>query len=208
MTSSRSDRTADRSGTAGLGLRERKKARTRAAVQEHALRLFREQGYAETTVDQIAAAAEISPSTFFRYFPTKEATVVYDRLDPLLMDLIAGQPAELSPIGALRETMRTVYGALSDVDWERERERMVLISEVPELRAGMFEEFAAAIAMIAEALGKRVGRPADDFEVRNVAGAVAGVVLAAYSSGTPAELPDFIAKIDRGFAHLEAGLPL
>lgn len=208
MTSSRSDRTADRPGTTGLGLRERKKARTRAAVQEHALRLFREQGYAETTVDQIAAAAEISPSTFFRYFPTKEATVAYDRLDPILMDLLADQPAELSAIAAIRLTLNAVYGTLSEEDWERERARMLLINEVPELRAGMFEDFAGAITMMAEALGKRVGRPADDFEVRNLAGAVAGVVLAAYTSGTPTELPDFIAKIDRGFAHLEAGLPL
>ena len=44
-------------------LRERKKAKTRAAIQEHALRLFHEQGYEETTVEQIADAAEVSPST-------------------------------------------------------------------------------------------------------------------------------------------------
>ncbi|MFN8629902.1 MAG: helix-turn-helix domain-containing protein [Chloroflexota bacterium] len=41
------------------------------AIQEHALRLFREQGYDRTTVEQIAEAAEVSPSTFFRYFPTR-----------------------------------------------------------------------------------------------------------------------------------------
>src|SRR5207237_10604602 len=63
---------------AELGLRERKKVRTRGAIQHHALRLFREQGYEETTVSQIAEAAEVSESTFFRYFASKEATVLED----------------------------------------------------------------------------------------------------------------------------------
>ena len=55
-----------------LGLRERKTLKTKEAIQREALRLFEEQGYGETTIEQIAAAAEISPSTFFNYFPTKE----------------------------------------------------------------------------------------------------------------------------------------
>src|SRR5262249_44921406 len=84
-------------GPARPSLRERKKAKTRAAIQQHALRLFREQGYAATTVEQIAAAAEISPSTFFRYFPTKEDVVLYDDLDPLLIAAFDAQPPELSP---------------------------------------------------------------------------------------------------------------
>jgi AcrR family transcriptional regulator len=68
------------------GLRERKKAKTRAAIQEQAMRLFRERGYEATTVEQIAEAAEVSPSTFFRYFPTKEAVVMYDVLDQILIE--------------------------------------------------------------------------------------------------------------------------
>src|SRR5689334_23855993 len=63
------------------GLRERKKARTRAAIRRHALRLFRANGYQRTTVEQIAAAAEVSVSTFFRYFPTKEDLILQDDMD-------------------------------------------------------------------------------------------------------------------------------
>src|ERR1700730_15744148 len=96
-----------------LGLRERKKAKTRASIQEHALRLFHERGYEQTTVEQIADAAEVSPSTFFRYFPTKEDVVMYDALDPLLLEAFEAQPADLSPVGALRATMREVFGGTS-----------------------------------------------------------------------------------------------
>src|SRR6266508_3120114 len=73
-----------------VSLRERKKARTRAAIREHAMRLFREQGFAETTVDQVAEAADVSPSTFFRYFPNKEAVMLQDDYDPrMIADLVA-----------------------------------------------------------------------------------------------------------------------
>jgi AcrR family transcriptional regulator len=75
--------------TSSTGLRERKKAKTRAAIQRHAWRLFQEQGYAATTVDQIAEAAEVSQSTFFRYFPTKEDVVLTDDYDPVMIEATA-----------------------------------------------------------------------------------------------------------------------
>src|SRR5262249_21598608 len=93
------------------GLRERKKQKTRSAIQREAMRLFQEQGYDATTVEQIAEAAEISQSTFFRYFPTKEDVILLDDYDPLLIRMIAERPAEEPPVTAVRnaivEAMRT-----------------------------------------------------------------------------------------------------
>src|SRR3954454_2338660 len=91
------------------GLRERKKQKTRWAIQEHALRLFGEQGYDATTVEQIAAAAEVSPSTFFRYFPTKEDVVLQDDYDPMLIAAVDAVPADVGPVAALRQAMRAAF---------------------------------------------------------------------------------------------------
>src|SRR4029077_18020468 len=104
------------------GLRERKKARTRASIREQALRLFREQGYHATTVEQIAAAAEVSPSTFFRYFPTKEDVVLQDDMDTRLLDAFARQPPELGPVAAVRAAMREAWASFTPAEWEQIRE--------------------------------------------------------------------------------------
>src|ERR1700748_304881 len=98
---------------AQASLRERKKARTRASLREHALRLFREQGYQATTVEQIAAAAEVAPSTFFRYFPTKEDLLLQDDVDIRMMEAIEQQPSGVGPIAAMRAAMREVLGSYS-----------------------------------------------------------------------------------------------
>src|SRR5215470_9181781 len=80
------------------GLRERKKAKTRAAIRQHAFQLFREQGYEATTVEQIAEAAEVSHSTFFRYFPTKEAVVLQDGRERRWIDALRARPPGMPPI--------------------------------------------------------------------------------------------------------------
>jgi AcrR family transcriptional regulator len=165
------------------GLRERKKAKTRAAIREHAMCLFEEQGYAATTVDQIAEAAEVSPSTFFRYFPTKEDVVLTDDFDPLIVEAIRSQPAGLPPVKALLDGMRAAFGEMDEHAWRLERRRQAIIGAVPELRARILQQTFAAVDLLAGVLAEREGRPADDLTCRVIAGAVVGVVLAVSPPG-------------------------
>ncbi|HZL32885.1 MAG TPA: TetR family transcriptional regulator [Verrucomicrobiae bacterium] len=190
-----------------VGLRERKKLKTRAALQDVALRLFREQGYAETTVEQIAEAAEVSASTFCRYFPTKEDVVLYDALDPLLIEAFRAQPAELSPLQALRATMREVFGAAAP-EIEAQAERAALLLAVPELRMRMLNEFVQTIDAFSVVVAERVGRAPDDFAVRTLVGAVIGVGIAVWLAEGGSLGAGYIAAYDRAFGLLEAGLPL
>ncbi len=191
-----------------LGLRERKKAKTRAAIQRHALRLFQEQGYEATTVEQIAAAAEISPSTFFRYFPTKEDVVLYDDFDPQLYAAFAAQPPELSPVQAMRRALNQLFASLPVAEIEQQWERGRLILSVPELRMRMLDQLAEAVQITAEMVAKRVGRDADEFGVRTYAGAMIGAMLAAMLGGINEPKGNFFDLMDASLAYLEAGMPL
>ncbi len=190
------------------GLRERKKARTRAAIQQHALRLFREQGYEATTVEQIAEAAEVSPSTFFRYFPTKEDVVLWDDLDPLLIAAFEAQPSELTPIQALRGAFHQVFDGLSAELIARQWERSRLVMTVPELRMRMLDQFTGIIEVIAELVARRIGRPAGDLAVRTFAGAVIGALLATFFAIGAEPDENTLDQMDKCLALVEAGLPL
>jgi len=191
-----------------VGLRERKKAKTKAAIREHALRLFHEQGYQATTVEQIAEAAEVSPSTFFRYYPSKEDVVLQDDYDPMLVAAFRAQPAGLSPVAALRGAMRAVFSGMPAEQMELERERQALVVSEPELRAGALDGLGATIQLVAEVVAERVGRRPDELAVRTFAGAVLGVLLASLFVAAEDPTVDIFARIDDGLAHLEAGLPL
>jgi AcrR family transcriptional regulator len=190
------------------GLRERKKARTRAAIREHALRLFREQGYHATTVEQIAEAAEVSPSTFFRYFSTKEDVVLQDDFDVLAVEAFEAQPASLSPIAAFRAAVAQVSATLTPEELARFRETTELTLAIPEVRARALDEFARTIDQIAAAVAKRTGRSPDDFAVRTMAGAVIGVIMSATTPWDSQSSTEMFERIDAALAHLEAGLPL
>jgi AcrR family transcriptional regulator len=146
-------------------LRERKKLKTRVAIQREAMRLIKKQGYEQTTVEQIAAAVEISPSTFFNYFPSKEDVVLYDAYDPVIISLMSERP----PGEPLSVSLRNVLEAMGGI-FERDREIILargrLWFEVPALRGRLWEELEKAQILMSAFIAQRSGRDPEDFEVR------------------------------------------
>jgi AcrR family transcriptional regulator len=160
------------------GLRERKKRKTRESIQREAMRLFQGQGYEQTTVEQIASAVEISPSTFFNYFPSKEDVVLYDAYDPVVESLLLERPANEPLSVALRRVLEAM-GGIFDRDREIILARAKLWMEVPALRARLWGELEKAQWFMHGLIAQRSGRNADDFETRVT---VMIVVVAAFEA--------------------------
>jgi AcrR family transcriptional regulator len=192
----------------GRGLRERNKAKTRARIQHEALALFRTHGYAATTVEQIAAAAEVSESTFFRYFSTKEAVVITDDFDPLVAAAFRAQPADIGPVEAIRRAFHAVAENLAADELNDLRERSVMIFHVPDLWAASLVQLTDTMQMMAELIAERVGRASDDWQVRALAGAAVGVMISLMPRWTEDPDLDVLASIDDALAFLDAGLPI
>lgn len=190
------------------GLRERKKAKTKAAIQALALRLFREQGYDATTVQQIIEEAEVSESTFFRYFPTKSDVVLFDDLDPLIVEAIRKQPEEFTSLHALRQAFRDVFDQLSAAQFADQLDRMQLSSSVPELRSAVLDQFAGAMHLLVEVLADRTGRRSDDASVRTLAGAVVGVAISVMFAIADDPSKNFVTLFDESMTCLEDGFDL
>jgi AcrR family transcriptional regulator len=184
------------------GLRQRKKARTRAAIREQALRLLGDQGFDATTVEQIAAAAEVSPSTFFRYYPAKEDVLAGDGVDALAAEALAVQPPGLGPLAAVRAALASALASLTEADLARLADSAQLGMSLP----GM-SEFGGTVEALAGAVARRADGECDDFAARMLAGAVIGVVMAAVPRALEPGA-DLAAHFDAALAHLEAGLPL
>lgn len=111
--------------------------RTRARILDAALDLFERQGYDGTTVNQIADAAGITPMTFFRHFPTKDAVLVTDPYDPLIAEVVAAQPAELPPLERVRLGLIAALGEITPTEDATAKRRVALVAQSPSLRAAI-----------------------------------------------------------------------
>ncbi|WP_344011138.1 TetR/AcrR family transcriptional regulator [Streptomyces thermospinosisporus] len=174
-------RTPVREPARHLGLRERKKIKTRMAIREATYALIKEQGYDATTVEQIAERAEVSPSTVFRYFPTKEHIVLTDEYDHLLEDLMRGRPDDEPVLESVRWAVREAMAMAFADNPEHQQEEMVLRArlavEVPQVRSRLMESMSVTGRMLCRAIAERTGRKEQDLEVRVYSMALMGAML-------------------------------
>ncbi|MER5767647.1 TetR/AcrR family transcriptional regulator [Streptomyces sp. NPDC001985] len=159
-----------------MGLRERKKLKTRIAIRRAAHRLIAEQGYEATSVEQIAEAAEVSPSTVSRYFPAKEDIVLGDGVDPVLEAGLRARPAGEDPLDSMRYVLTGALAGLLDGERAAAVQRTRLMVEVPAVRARLDESLARTAELLVPVLADRAGRPRDDLGVRVFTAAVLGAL--------------------------------
>jgi AcrR family transcriptional regulator len=155
-------------------LRERKKATTRHRLMKVALRLFDKQGFDGTTVEEIAAGAEVAPRTFFRYFPRKEDVLFGDHPEEvaLIRDALATRSADESVVDAVRRAILAgVEKVVADPALFLARSR--LVASVPAAHARNLYLDTRFEDVIAEAVAaSHNSDPATDLRARVIATAV------------------------------------
>jgi AcrR family transcriptional regulator len=158
-----------------LGLRERKKAHTRESIIDAAIDLFERNGYDATTVEDIAAAADVSPRTFFRYFDSKLDVVMADKHTdaPVVETLIAQRPRDESPLEAVRQVIRGQLAGMLDEDRSLGIRQYRVVMNTPSLRASALEHFHEEQDGIARAFAVRMDVDDDALEPHVLAAATA-----------------------------------
>jgi AcrR family transcriptional regulator len=189
------------------GLRERKKARTREAIIDAALDLFASKGFEATTIEDIAAAADVSPRTFFRYFESKVDLVMArneahgDKIGPRIL----ARPASEGPLEAMRQALQQTMRELLD-DPSVVRELQVMLS-TPTLRNRAREHFYEEEAELVTAFAARLGTRDDDRTANIMASAAAGAIWAVIERwlAEGSEVERLAPMIDEAFTLLEQG---
>lgn len=194
------------------GLRERKKEQVRISIQRAALRLFSEHGFEQTTVEQIAQAAGISPATFYRYFASKEDSVVRDGYDPILIQLILDRPQDEPFIDSIRAVFIDAMAEYLERDRDLLIARHRLAKQTPALKMANWEENERSLELFSALIAQHVRRPADDLDVRIAVGALSGALQQAFShwlaEGAEGGKERFRALMERAITRCASALDL
>ncbi|OBH00984.1 hypothetical protein A5696_14875 [Mycobacterium sp. E2699] len=166
-----------------LGLRDRKRQRTRQALISAAMRLFEEKGYEQTTVAEIAAAAEMSTKTFFNHFASKDE-VLFPHLSARIDDAVAiitqRQPDDRMPDVLVKVMEQMLADAVRDeIDGGLASVRLPMIVSVPSVQAATLHRYFQAETRLAEALHDSYSDLLDAPAAGAVIGSLMGAALAA-----------------------------
>lgn len=161
-------------------LRARKMQQTKRLLQQEALRLFLERGYDATTVEDIAAAANVSDRTFFRYFPNKEAVLFDDDYEPALLAAISALPLGGVPLDVIRGLVHSAVAAIYNDDQHELLERARLTIRTIALRGRLMEDILRTERLVAAVIERITGHTADTFAVRAAAAACVGAFRVAF----------------------------
>jgi AcrR family transcriptional regulator len=186
-------------------LRRRRRIRTKQLVQREALRLFAAKGYDQTTVDDIAHAAAMSPRTFFRYFPAKEDVVLWDEYDERsLQELWQPRPGK-DPLAELILRIRELMADLYHKDPELLLTRIKLSVRTPEVRARAIDEQFKLLGPYFAQLADTIGAPRDDLGLAVTLAAVFSAILVAMERWQRHDgREDLLKLVDDAFAALAA----
>ncbi|WP_406322768.1 TetR family transcriptional regulator [Streptomyces sp. NBC_01637] len=177
------------SSTPGAGpsgsLRERTRAAMRAEVSDVAFRLFTERGFENTTVEQIAAAAGLSRTTFFRYFGTKEELVLgrVSEFGRQVADALASRPAEEQPWDALRRAFDVIAEPQTGEPGPP-MDMIRLLSDACALMTRHWEKTQGWQSMLAPEISRRLGGPDPAIDMR--ANALAAAAISCLDAATDA----------------------
>ncbi len=193
--------------TPTLGRRERKKAETRTRIQHAALDLFEKHGFTETSIEQITELADVSTTTFFRYFRTKDETVAHNGFTPVFLQALRAQPDDLDPLDVIRSALKSAGESITPEIWNHERRRQLYVLREPDLRGPSVGAIKALFDELATLIATHAGREPADPDVTAFTGAVLGVFGSAVLNDN-LTVDKYLVTLDHALDFLAGGMPL
>jgi AcrR family transcriptional regulator len=183
-----------------LGLRERKKQQTRDRIAREALQLFAKRGYDETTLADIAAAADVAPRTIFAYFDSKEDIVLCKELT--FLDMLKRKLDERPPGTTTVDALREFLSAIEPPDEQAKLRKQILQSN-PSLEMSMRARLGQLEPMLAESIATDLGADPDDIRPLLVAASMTAAFTAVRDRFTEAESGEEPINHEDGMAILD-----
>jgi AcrR family transcriptional regulator len=191
----------------GMGLRERKRLAAMRRIQAVALDLFDEHGFTAVTIERIAEACEVSPSTVYRYFGTKEQLILWDEYDPLMVERLAQAPLDVPVLELCRRVILDLMDEYVHGDQGLIERRMRYLMEEPAVEEASTRQMYEMSELLGTLVATKLQRAASDLEVQVFSHAVVGGLVGGlhhwYETGFALPLRDVL---ERTFDVLDTGM--